>query len=120
MTFTILIILTLAIKAMSIAVSKYVASRERRKPKEAIEAVTPTVPETIAVKPPSPTVPVEAIAAAITGVQLYLEEKTRLRKPTPPKHVYVNYWVLSWRLDSTMNLNELDYTRWGKSRRIRW
>ncbi len=117
MTFTILIILTLAIKIMSVTVSRYVESRKRRKTERAVEAVTPTVPEIIAAKPPSPTVPIEAIAAAITGVQLYLEEKIKL---TPPKHVSTNYWVLSWRLDSTMNLNELDYTRWDKSRRIRW
>ncbi len=120
MTFTILIILTLSIKAMSIVVSKYVSSRERKRPREAVEVeAAPAPPKPVEVKPPTPTIPVEAIAAAITGVRLYLEEKMGLRKLSP-RYKPVNYWVLSWRIDSTMNLNELDYTRWNKSRRIRW
>lgn len=122
MTFTILIILTLSIKIMSVIVTRYVRSRERReaKPREApipkpeIPA-KPTIPKAKLALP----VPAEVIAAAIAGVRMYLEEKMGLRKPVS-RPLQANYWVLAWRLDSTFNLNELDHTRWDKSRRIRW
>ena len=122
MTFAILIILTLSIKIMSIVVTRYVRSREKRKPKP-VEAEKPK-PE-VGVKPvvseakPALPVPPEIIAAAITGVRMYLEEKMRLRKPVT-RAPRINYWVFAWRIDSSFNLNDLDYTRWDKSRRIRW
>lgn len=122
MTFTILVILTLSIKIMSVVVTRYVRSREKRRPKP-VEAekpkpeveVKPAVPEAKPALPVSP----EIIAAAITGVRMYLEEKTRLRKPVT-RAPRINYWVFAWRIDSSFNLNDLDYTRWDKSHRIRW
>ena len=122
MTFAILIVLTLSIKIMSVVVTRYVRSREKRKPKPVeVEKPKPEVEVKPVVPEAKPTLPVppEIIAAAITGVRMYLKEKTRLRKPIirAPR---INYWVFAWRMDSSFNLNDLDYTHWNKSRRIRW
>ena len=126
MTFVILSILTVSIKLMSIAVTKYVKWKEsRKKPVEAVEAAAevPTAPAPTPAAPAAPAaeleVPPEIIAAAIAGVRAYMEEKIGKRKRRE-RIAPVNYWVLAWRLESGFNLNDLDYLAWNKSRKPRW
>ncbi len=126
MTFVILSILTVSIKLMSMAVTKYVKWKEsRKKAVEAVEVEAPVTPAPTPVAPAAPApsaelpVPPEVIAAAIAGVRAYMEEKTGRRKRRE-KYAPVNYWVLAWRLEAGFNLNDLDYLAWNKSRKPRW
>jgi len=124
MTFVILSILTISIKLMSMAVTKYVNwKKSREKVTKAVEAEAPVTPAPTPVAPAAPTaeipVPPEIIAAAIAGVRAYMEEKMGRRKRRE-KYVPVNYWVLAWRMEAGFNLNDLDYLAWNKSRKPRW
>ncbi len=126
MTFVILSILTVSIKLMSVAITKYVKWKEsRKKPARAVEAATevPAAPTPAPVAPATPAaeleIPPEIIAAAIAGVRAYMEEKIGKRRRRE-RMAPINYWVLAWRLEAGFNLNDLDYLAWNKSRKPRW
>lgn len=99
-TFLVLGVLTISIKLMSMGVLRFTKRRE---------VAAPTAVE---VKPPvevkaAPEVSEAEIAAAVVAVHKYVLERlapaiTSSLKPT-------SYWILSWRRDACINLNDYDY-----------
>jgi len=99
-TFLVLGVLTISIKLMSMGVLRFTKRRE---------AVAPTAVE---IKPPVevkaiPEVSETEIAAAVVAVHKYVSEK--LVPAVTPSLRPASYWVLSWRRDVCINLNDYDY-----------
>uniref|UniRef100_A0A7J3ZIS5 Uncharacterized protein n=1 Tax=Fervidicoccus fontis TaxID=683846 RepID=A0A7J3ZIS5_9CREN len=105
LTFTVLSILTITLKLTSIAVTHL-----RRREKEA------TTTNRIGVAREAPEgrhLPKELIAAAVAGISLYLKEKLE-RTPPAPKERRVDYWTLSWRMQSSKEPEALEARPWRR------
>ncbi len=100
-TFLVLGILTISIKLMSIGVSRFIGKKKVQTP-PSTEVETPVSVEVRTIHEVSP----EEVAAAVAAIHRYLTEKTLA--PTTPKPL-TSPWVLAWRMDACINLNDYDY-----------
>jgi len=105
-SFLVLGILTISIKLMSMGVLKYLSRREKKVKGPPTPVTEIKVPE-VRVEA-APEVTPEEVAAAVTAVHRFIAERLRPAVPAPTARP-VNYWVMTWRRDICINLNEYIY-----------
>ena len=109
LTFVVLSLLTIMIKVTSISVER--CKRKEKKEPALAEETTVRV-----VHPPEKLVPTSIIAAAVAGVGLYLREKSRF-PVSKFQEKRIDHWTLSWRIQSSSNLEAFDERLWKKRER---